>query len=329
MKTRSLLKILLLSAIFAVTSASARPTQEEAVNNVALQPPIQVLWKSGLNLEICTFEKPSRTLCGKTRMPASVGKVKKIYQGNFVSAETVSWLVISHGSASVCGFGENPKKVSCAKIKSFENVDDFNIEIRNSAYHFSFSLNSLARRKNELQAFAHYFIRSAASAASEVHSLLSKKKATVNSPDPDSIEEEPIRPMAMAEEEECPVDSQCDAGDGGGESGGGGGGGGMPIIIITAPPVISPPPIPMNPAPSQPIPYVPLCELLNNCVPAKVIRNPELYEERMARCMVNYEIDMDECQAYSRAMDKRSVMACRSRAATRLAECQLDAERLP
>lgn len=263
------------------------------------------------------------------KLPAALGDVNSVMQGNFISGRT-SFLVHSQKGYTACAARKNQISVVCQPIKAHMPVGVSmapkvlagGIDV----LQFTGSPDAKSKNSDELH-------RDVAQFSAGLNSAIRILKIKINQP-----------PMHQSwgcdYDDDLPQKSNCDTDDDGPGGGWDWNPGGYdtkyrctvgPIPICT---IIGTPPPPAYPEDGRLPPMGPatptICGITGFfCAsPSEPLLPPaETVEERKQGCDRKYGRDMDECQAYSRAMDYRSFSACKERASQYYADCLTAAER--
>lgn len=328
-----------------------------AVSTTGNEPPTpvqspHVTWVSGLTVMACQTSAHSEHVCGHSDMPVSVGYVQRIIPGNFLAINGATWIVQSINRYSICGFTAGSKAILCQQINLLKTRSKFEINYVDGALYFSLIGRIPDTNDTTVSEFATRFTTALASASDALqrslsHTAIKSARPTTELPQSVMIPGEGGGTCNYGDEEyECsPSPGRPDEPGGGADNGGAGNGAAPAVgdapatppptptsstcipgpitVCITRPP---PPPLvdPVDPPPPLPSqPPISFCGTFGLFCPSNdpPIQNSGPYEERVKQCEFDYEMDLDECQAYRMASDARSYRACKERAAVKLSNC--------
>lgn len=254
-------------------------------------------------------------------------------QGNFIPGR-ISFLLHSQKGSTVCALRRGQNSVLCEPIKARLPVGvSMSAKILAGGINvLQFVPSSDAKSKNSDE-LHHDVAQFSAALNSSIHRLKSQLK------------QPPMHNSWNCDyDEDRPQKSQCDNDDEGpgggwdwGPDGYDGGGFGTykcttgPISVCTITETLPhPSPYPEDGGLPSMGPSTPtICGITGFfcAAPGQPLLPPaETVEERKQRCDRKGDRDMDECKAYSRAMDYRSFKACKDRAAQYYADCHRAAE---
>ncbi|HEX8610121.1 MAG TPA: hypothetical protein VF800_02440 [Telluria sp.] len=298
----------------------------------AFKPAKQIAWSAGREILICDEGSRSGVTCQTALLPEALGEVSGVIQANFIPGRS-SFLVQSQKGSTICASREGQTSVVCEPVKArFPVGVSISAKVlagRIDVLQFVGSDDAKSKNSDELH-------RDVAQFSSAVSAATAALKAKMNRP--------PTHYSWGCDfDDRLPQKNDCGSNDGGG--GGwdwtpGGNDGSYesrysctvgPIVVCTITerwpnPGASPNDGGLSPmGPATPT----ICGMTGFfcAVPGDVpLPPPETVEERKQGCDRKLDRDMDECKAYSRAMDQRSFRACRERAAQYHADCLRAAE---
>lgn len=328
------MKISYLYFVFSLICAAVVSSAHAAASPV---PQATVFLESPRELGFCLLS--SAKACSKMTIPANQAELRQVISGNFVNTDGASWISLSDRTSSLCAFSSQSKGIICKPIAS-QAYKGVRITALGNKIHFTSSGDETgAYDETRMRVFGTVFVTALKNTIPLLQAEINLPKRKLIGPVGDGI-------MAMAAEGDGGV---CDEGGGGGasdcvEDGGGpppggiapgdggssgeGGTGSEPggqVVIVWGeknPPVAPPDVVPQPPSTS-----ITLCGTFGISCNDAIPDEDGLYEERVAACEFNYEVDIDLCNSQRRAMDSRTYAACTSRAADRLAACLMSARR--
>lgn len=240
-----------------------------AAPQLSSQPQLDVKWKKGLNVEVCSA-KAQR--CLDVSMPSSVGKIERIIQKEFVAGSPASWLAVGKKNVNLCTVKYEHPTAICARIS--QHADGMILAVVPSTD--GKGLRWTIKKKGE-RPKGYPDTLNLLSSFSKAQTYLGRKRmgdltkqAGMGSTDAADMHTDLVDAGGGCYEDAW-GDITCDGGGGGGGGGGGdeggGGGGGddqIPIFIPPPPPpppvidpdipvvIVTPPPPPPPPATDEP-----------------------------------------------------------------------------
>jgi hypothetical protein len=147
----------LLFAFLTIVSSAALASTDS-------RPSPHIIWEHGLEIVACLPGVSNASSCGAGTMPASVGTVRKVIAGQFLSTAGASWLVIATRKVSLCSFGLRSKNIQCRLVGIAPDYIEYDISFIHGALYFSpriFDDVSQERTKNFAARFATAVSKSA------------------------------------------------------------------------------------------------------------------------------------------------------------------------